>query len=409
MRYLFGDCMLCPETFSLEVAGEPRPVEPQVFDLLHLLVARGGELVTHDELIAKVWGGRIVSDAAISSRISAARAAIGDDGTRQAWIRTVPRRGFRFVGGIRTEGAPASPAEGAHQTIGFCRSADGTRIAWARSGSGPPLVRAGHWLTHLEHDWQSPVWRPILDELSRNFTLWRYDQRGNGLSDRDVADLSLEASVSDLESVVAAAGLDRFTLYGTSQGAPVAISYALKHPDRVARLILQGGFERGRRLRDSDGGAAMSGAMVTMIREGWGKPGSAFMRAFAALFIPGASKEQLDSLADLQRISTDPEIAARLRWAIDGYSVAGRLGDLRVPTLVLHASGDAVHPFDQGLALASGIPGAEFVQLDSANHVVLPQDPAWDVLFAAIRRFAATASAMGRSHLLLDTTPDTAA
>jgi pimeloyl-ACP methyl ester carboxylesterase len=392
MRYLFGDCSLCPDTYTLEVAGRSRPVEPQVFDLLHLLVARGGELVTHDELVASVWGGRIVSDAAISSRISAARAAIGDDGARQDWIRTVPRRGFRFVGAVRRADAGAPP-DTAAQTIGFARAPDGTRIAYARSGAGPPLLRAGHWLTHLEHDWQSPVWRPLLDAFSRDFTLWRYDQRGNGLSERHPQDLSLDASLGDLETVVEATGLDRFALYGTSQGAPVAVAYALRHPQRVTRLILHGGFERGRRLRDSDGGAAMSAAMATMIREGWGRPGSAFTRAFAALFIPDANKEQLDSLADLQRLCTDPETAARLRWEIDGYSVAGRLGEVRVPTLVLHARADAVHPFEQGLALAAGIPGAEFVQLDSANHVILPQDPAWEVLFAAIRRFAAPAEA----------------
>jgi len=389
MRYHFGDCELCTESFTLTVAGRPRPVEPQVFDLLHLLVARAHMLVSHDDLIAEVWNGRIVSDAAISSRISAARAAIGDDGTRQAWIRTISRRGFSFVGKVHTEDeAPAPPKSSEHQTIGFCRSADGTRIAWARSGSGPPLVRAGHWLTHLEHDWQSPVWRPVVDEFSSHFTLWRYDQRGNGLSDHAATDLSLEASVSDLISVIDSAGLDQFTLYGSSQGAPVAVEYALRHPGRVTRLILHGGFERGRRLRDNDGGAAMSQAMVTLIREGWGKPGSAFIRAFASIFMPDGSKEQLDSLADLQRLCTDAETAARLRWAIDGYSVAGRLGGVSVPTLVLHARHDAVHPFEQGLALAAGIPGAEFVQLDSANHVILPQEVAWETLFGAIRRFA---------------------
>ena len=389
MRYHFGDCQLCTQSFTLSVAGIPRPVEPQVFDLLHLLVARAHTLVSHDDLIAKVWNGRIVSDAAISSRISAARAAIGDDGTRQEWIRTISRRGFSFVGEVRTDGETAlTQKPSTHQTIGFCCSADGTRIAWARSGSGPPLVRAGHWLTHLEYDWQSPVWRPLLDEFSRHFTLWRYDQRGNGLSEHATADLSLEASVSDLVAVVDTVGLEKFTLYGTSQGAPVAIEYALRYPGRVARLILHGGFERGRRLRDSDGGATMSQAMVTLIREGWGKPGSAFMRAFASIFISDSSKEQLDSLAELQRLCTDADTAARLRWAIDGYSVAGRLGGVRVPTLVLHARHDAVHPFEQGLALSAGIPGAEFVQLDSANHVIVPQESAWETLLGAIRRFA---------------------
>ncbi|WP_209427026.1 alpha/beta fold hydrolase [Pararhodobacter sp. SW119] len=386
MRYQFGDCVLCPETFTLEVAGEPRPVEPQVFDLLHLLISRAGDLVTHDDLIAKVWGGRIVSDAAISSRISAARAAIGDDGTRQVWIRTVPRRGFRFVGEARAQGPRPPAAATAHQTIGFCHSADGTRIAWARSGSGPPLLRAGHWLTHLEHDWQSPVWRPLLEEFSQHFTLWRYDQRGNGLSDRRPEDLSLGAMVDDLTAVTDAAGLDGFTLYGTSQGVPIAIEYVLRHPGRVSRLILHGGFERGRALRDSDGGAAMSEALVTLIREGWGRPGSAFVRAFVEIFIPDGTKAQIDSLADLQRLCTDAEMAARLRRATDHFSVAGRLSGVRVPTLVLHARADAVHPLEQGLTLAARIPGAEFVQLDSANHVILPQEPAWEVLFAAIHR-----------------------
>ena len=389
MRYHFGDCELCTDSFTLTVAGIPRPVEPQVFDLLHLLVARAHTLVSHDDLTARVWNGRIVSDAAISSRISTARAAIGDDGTRQEWIRTISRRGFSFVGEVRTDGeTPLSPTPSAQQTIGFCRSADGTRIAWARSGSGPPLVRAGHWLTHLEHDWHSPVWRPIIDAFSEHFTLWRYDQRGNGLSEHAAVDLSLEASVSDLVAVTEAAGLDRFTLYGTSQGAPVAIEFALRHPGRIERLILHGGFERGRRLREGDGGATMSQAMMTLIREGWGQPGSAFMRAFASIFIPDGSKEQLDSLAELQRLCTDADTAARLRWAIDGYSVAGRLDGVRVPTLVLHARHDAIHPFEQGLALAAGIPGAEFVQLDSANHVIVPQEPAWETLFGAIRRFA---------------------
>ena len=392
MKYRFGACTLCPESHTLEVEGVPVHVEPQVFDILLLLVQHAERLVSHDQLMFEVWGGRIVSDATVSARISAARAVIGDDGRRQDWIRTVPRRGFRFVGAVEQIGhvpsvSAALPAD-ERQRIGMCRSRDGVRIAYARSGSGPPLVRAGHWLTHLEHDWHSPIWRPILDEMGRNFTLWRYDQRGNGLSAHDIDDLSLDAAVEDLSAVVDAAGLDRFVLYGISQGSPVAIRYAVQYPHKVSRLILHGGYERGRRLRDSPGEATMSEAIVTMIREGWGRPGSAFLRMFAAMYIPGGSTEQIASLAELQRLCTPVENAWRLRQAYDGFSVRGELAQVGVPTLVIHARDDAVHPLSEGLALAEGIPDAQFVMLESENHVILPHEAAWDALFSEIRHFA---------------------
>ena len=393
MRYRFGACTLTPDNHTLEVDGAPVHVEPQVFDILLLLVRHPDRLVSHDQLMSEVWGGRIVSDATVSARISAARAAIGDGGRRQTWIRTVPRRGFRFVGAVERIGQETSVTEAqsadARQRIGMCRSCDGVRIAYARSGCGPPVVRAGHWLTHLENDWHSPIWRPILNEMGRSFTLWRYDQRGNGLSAQDVDDLSLDAAVADLSAVVTAAGLDRFVLYGISQGSPVAIRYAVQNPDKVSRLILHGGYERGRRLRDTPGEATMSEAMVTMIREGWGRPGSAFLRMFAAMYIPGGSTDQIASLAELQRLCTPVENAWRLRQAYDGFSVRGELAQVSVPTLVIHARDDAVHPLSEGLALAEGIPGAQFVMLESGNHVILPQEPAWDVLFSEIRDFAA--------------------
>ncbi len=384
--------MLCPDSHTLEVGGVPVHVEPQVFDILLLLVQHAERLVSHDQLMSEVWGGRIVSDATVSARISAARAVIGDDGRRQDWIRTIPRRGFRFVGAVEQIGHVPSVSAGLpadeRQRIGMCRSRDGVRIAYARSGSGPPLVRAGHWLTHLEHDWHSPIWRPILDEMGRNFMLWRYDQRGNGLSAHDIDDLSLDAAVEDLSAVVDAAGLDRFVLYGISQGSPVAIRYTVQNPEKVSRLILHGGYERGRRLRDSPGEATMSEAMVTMIREGWGRSGSAFLRMFAAMYIPGGSTEQIASLAELQRLCTPVENAWRLRQAYDGFSVRGELAQVSVPTLVIHARDDAVHPLSEGLALAEGITDAQFVMLESGNHVILPHEPAWDTLFSEIRHFA---------------------
>lgn len=395
MRYRFGQCELAPDTHELFVAGQARPIEPQVFDLLLHLVKARDRVVSPDELIEAVWKRRIVSDSAISARVSAARAAIGDDGQRQDWIRTVSRRGFRFVGTVEEAGAadatvakPGAAPGADRQRVAFCRSADGTRIAYATSGDGLPLVKAGNWLTHLEHDWTSPVWRPMLDRLDASFRLVRYDQRGNGLSDWDVSDFSLERFVEDLEAVVDAAGLDRFPLYATSQGVPIAIGYAARHPDRVSRLILQGGYEKGRLVRMAESEREQGEAILTLIRHGWGKRGSPFIAAFASMFMPGGDREQIDSLADLQRRTTSPENAASIRAAIDRFDVSELLARIEAPTLVIHARDDGIQPLEQGRQIAAGIRNAEFLMLDSANHIVLPQEGAWPVLFAALDRFA---------------------
>ncbi|MCP1335563.1 alpha/beta fold hydrolase [Futiania mangrovi] len=405
MIYRFGTCELRVGSHELIVDGVPIPVEPMTFDLLRVLASRPGELLSRDCLIAEVWRGRIVSDAAVASQIAAARAAIGDDGARQALIRTVPRRGIRFLPEVTATAEGEAPAPGPdlgpdrapctgpesgpmRQVVRFCRSADGTAIAHAAFGSGPHLVRAGHWLTHLEHDWQSPLWRPFLDALGARFTVTRYDQRGNGLSDWDAADFTLDRCVEDLEAVVDAQGLDRFVLYGTSQGAPIAAAYAARHPDRVSRLVLHGGYRRGRLVRANAEERAQGEALLTLIRHGWGKSGSSFIQAFASMFIPGGSREQVLSLTDLQRRTTSPENAARLREAIDRFDVTGALGTISVPTLVMHARDDSVQPLEQGRKLAASIPNARFQMLESENHVVLPQEPAWEAFFTALARFA---------------------
>lgn len=399
MRYRFGPFELVQETRELLAAGRPRPVEPQVFDLLCQLLQARDRVVSQDELIASVWNRRVVSDAAVSARISAARAAIGDDGKRQEWIRTIPRRGFRFVGPVDVAGSggpadvPGSAPDAQHQRIAFCRSRDGTRIAYATSGSGYPLVRAGHWLTHLEHDWHSPIWRPMLDRLGRGFRLVRYDQRGNGLSDWEIAAPSLDRLVDDLEAVVDAAGLERFALYGTSQGAPIAVAFACRHPERVSHLVLHGGFETGRLIRPDASERAQAEAILTLMRHGWGKPGSAFIDAFATLFIPDGNREQIESLVELQHRTTSPENAVALRAMVDRLDVSDRLEKVAAPTLVLHSRHDAIQPLDQGRRLASRIPGAEFVLLESRNHVVLPHEEAWPILFERLERFV-----LGASH-----------
>lgn len=391
MRYRFGRFELVPETRELLADGRARPLEPQVFDLLHYLVGTRERVSSPDDLIATIWHGRIVSDAAISARISAARAAIDDNGKDQAWIRTIPRRGFRFVGEVdvvaaKTQISAQRPVSN-EQHIAFCCSRDGTRIAYARSGSGYPLVKAGHWLTHLEHDWNSPIWSPLLERLSGSFELVRYDQRGNGLSDWDAGSFSLESFVDDLEAVVDAAGLERFALYGTSQGAPIAIAYADRHPDRVSHLVLYGGFEKGRLVRASESEREQAQAILTLMRHGWGQAGSAFINAFATLFTPDGSREQIDSLVELQRQTTSAENAVALRTAVDLIDVSGFVDRVSTPTLVIHARGDNVQPLEQGRQLATRIPGAEFVLLESRNHVILPHEKAWQTLFERLEDF----------------------
>jgi pimeloyl-ACP methyl ester carboxylesterase/DNA-binding winged helix-turn-helix (wHTH) protein len=399
MRYRFGNFMLAPETRELLAAGVALPVEPQVFDLLLHLVRERERVVSQDELIEVVWNGRIVSDSAISARISAARSAIGDDGKHQQWIRTVPRRGFRFVGMVEPmawQQGPVSsesqPADPERQRVAFCRSADGTRIAYATSGSGYPLVKAGHWLTHLEHDWNSPIWRPHLDRLNRQFRVVRYDQRGNGLSEWEVSDFSLERFVEDLEAVVDASGVERFALYGTSQGAPIAIAYASRHPERVSHLVLHGGYERGRLVRMAESDRAQAEAILTLMRHGWGKANSPFIDAFATMFIPDGNREQIGSLANLQRQTTSPQNAAAIRAAVDGFDVSDLLEGMDVPTLVIHARDDGVQPLEQAYRLATRIPKAEFLMLESRNHVILPDEKAWPVLFDGLWSFVLDAS-----------------
>lgn len=400
--FSFDDCELDTGSFEFRRHGQPCLIEPQVFDLLRYLIENRDRVVTKDELLDAIWSGRIVSDSALSSRIKAARHATGDTGEGQTVIRTIRSRGFRFVadvtvskGADRTSPLNASPRGHGQagepvrssQKVRFCTSRDGTQIAYATIGAGPPLVRAGHWLTHLEHDWHSPVWRPFLEELSRSFRVTRYDQRGNGLSDWTIRSSALENFVEDLEAVVDAANLDRFALYGTSQGVPIGVAYVARHPERVSHLILHGGYVQGRLLRSSLADREQGEAILALIRHGWGREGSPFIKAFTSMFIPDGTKEQMDSLVELQRRTTTPENAIALRAAVDNFDVSGLLEKVAVPTLVIHARNDGVHPLDQGRRLAAGIKEAEFVLLDSANHLILPQEPAWNRLFEAIRGF----------------------
>ncbi len=284
---------------------------------------------------------------------------------------------------------PAPPRY--EQEIHFCTTPDGVQLAYSRMGGGPPLVKTGNWMTHLEFDFESPIWRHLYAELSRDHTLIRYDARGNGLSDRDVEEVSFEAFVSDLEAVVDAAGLERFALFGISQGCAVSVAYAVRNPERVTHLILYGGFAVGSAKRpQSEAEKEQAAAMLTLMRLGWGQENPAFRQLFTSQFIPGGTKEQADWFNELQRISTSPEDAVRNRVATGNFDVSTLLAQVTVPTLVMHARDDAVVPFDQGRRLAAGIPGARFVPLASRNHLILEDEPAFPRFLQEIRAFLAT-------------------
>lgn len=380
MRYKFSNCVLDIDEHLLLRDGQQVSIEPQVFDLLHLLVQNAGNLVTRDRIIREIWNGRIVSESTISARISAARTAVGDTGKKQEFIQTIPRRGLKFVQSISTYNADVSVTpilHDDHQRIRFAKSTDGTCIAFSSSGQGSPIVRAGHFLTHLEMDWNSLIWRPYIDAFSHDHTLIRYDQRGTGLSDPNPSCLDLDCHVDDLKSVVDTAGLDRFPLIALSQGVPVAIRFAVKNPERVSLLVLYGGYAEGRALRDGGTSADAARAMMVMMKEGWGKPKSAFMSAFTSLYCPDASQEELADLVQLQLCSTSAEFAYRLRIAIDQFDVKDELEKLDVPTLVIHSRNDSVHPLSEARKLASRIPNANMIALESSNHILLPDELPW--------------------------------
>jgi DNA-binding SARP family transcriptional activator/pimeloyl-ACP methyl ester carboxylesterase len=282
----------------------------------------------------------------------------------------------------------AKPSDAAmSQDIRYCRSPDGVRIAYAISGKGPPLLRAAHWMSHLQYEWESPVWRHWIDSLSAENTLVRYDERGNGLSDWDAADLTLAAMVSDLESVADATGLAVFPLLGVSQSCAVSVAYAVRHPERVSHLVLYGGYAKGWRRRGDPHEIDTHEAMTTLIREGWGKDNPAFRQLFTETFIPRASREQMAWFNNLQKETASPANASRLHSAFGDMDVATLLEQVRVPTLVLHARNDAAVPFAQGKVLAAGIPGAHFVDLNSANHILLGDEPAFAEFLHEVRSF----------------------
>ena len=317
--YRFADCELDLLQFELRRGGEVVHVEPQVFDVLGYLIANRDRVVAKTELLDAVWGDRFVSESALTSRLKDARRAVGDDGQPSAVIRTVHGRGYRFVAAVeavdaarRRRRATARRRRRSRRTSGYCSSPDGVCVAYATGGIGPPLVKAANWMTHLDYDWDSPIWRHWLHGLADGQHLIRYDERGCGLSDWDVDDFSFDAWVDDLELVVDAVGLDRFPLLGVSQGGAVAIAYAVRHPERVSHLILAGAYARGRLVRaDTDDERDEAALDLELARVGWRRDDDAFRQVFASQFLPDGTRELWDAFIELQRRTTSVDNVVR--------------------------------------------------------------------------------------------------
>jgi DNA-binding winged helix-turn-helix (wHTH) protein/pimeloyl-ACP methyl ester carboxylesterase len=403
LAFLFGDMALDATRRELRTESALVAIEPQVFDLLEFLIRNRDRVVSKDDLIASVWGGRMVSDSAIAARINAARRAVGDDGERQRWIRTVARKGFRFVGDVREERESATlsssaetaarqvPYQAAHpQEITFCRTKDDVNLAVACAGRGMPLVRTSHWFTHVEHEWHNPFRSPLFHFLADRFRLIRYDGRCTGLSDWDVTDVSFEALQHDLDTVVDALALRSYALLGISQGASMSIAHAVRHPERVSKMVLHGGYALGWNKRGPRKGLDVK-TFLTLMREGWGDEHSAFQKMLCTGVLPNASAEQVRWLAELQRMASSPENTVRLRGTFDEIDVVDLLPKVSAPTLVVHCRYDNLVPFEEGRRIATLIPNAKFVALESENHVPQPFEPAWLKFLESIEGFLLSA------------------
>jgi pimeloyl-ACP methyl ester carboxylesterase/DNA-binding CsgD family transcriptional regulator len=278
------------------------------------------------------------------------------------------------------------------QTVRFLRASDGVQLGWAEAGSGPPLVKAATWLTHLEHDFESPAWHHWTNFLAGHFRYIRYDERGSGMSEWNIRDLSLDRRVQDLDTIVDAAGLSEpFTLMGMSQGAAVCIAYAIRHPDRVARMVLCGGYARGA-MRRTDEEANRTYEAIIRLSSLWGSDNPAFRQVFTSRFIPGGTDEQLRWFNDLCLKTVSPELAGPLLRARAELEITALLPKVRTPTLVLHAREDAVVPIAEGRLLATEIQGAQFVELESRNHILLEHEPAWKRWLEEVRAFLPAAA-----------------
>ena len=395
MAFRFGDLELDPRTYELRIAGEVQQIEPQVFTLLLCLIEHRDRVVTKEELLAHVWGDRIVGESALTTRLKEARRAIGDDGVQQRFIRTVHGRGYRFVGDVvdTAMAPPPVPAVRAGETIELCTADDGTFLAYSSLGDGPPIVACLGRLNHLEQDWDTPVWRQWIDLLAPGRRLVRYDERGGGLSQWEVQEISVERSVRDLEAIVDAAGLERFALFGLSYGAIAPTIYAARHPERVDRLVVCGTPVVGPGASKSGDPAMRQELDITAesLGLGWSAGSARRRRMLAMQLMPGGDNETWEGFTPVTEPVIPPENLTRWLQCWTSADLTRELPGVSMPTLVLQSRHDPITPYGQGRLFAKLVPNGRFVDLDSSNHLPVAGEPAWSVLRDEIERFLASA------------------
>lgn len=397
--YEFGDFVVDGDRYEVRRGGEVVHVEPQVFDVIIHLIRQRAQVVSKHDLLDAVWGDRFVSESALATRINAARRVLGDDGTRQAVIKTAFGRGYEFVAELTT--TPSASAQAPLESTGrdvvrFVEASGGDQLAYAVSGHGPPLVKAANWMTHIEFDRESSVWRHWIESLSAGRSLVRYDERGCGLSSWETDDFTFDTWVDDLGVVAADAGLERFPLIGISQGAAVAIAFAARHPERVSGLVLVGAYPRGRLVRArSDDDRRAAALDLDLARVGWGIEDSSFMQVFASQFIPDGDREQWREFTALQARTTSASNAVRFLDSFAHIDVTDAAPQVTCPTLVLHSREELRVPAENAREIAGLIPGAELLSLPSRNHILQADEPAWPVFLDAIDRFLARSDVTG--------------
>ena len=381
-KYLFGNYVLDVDERRFLRGNEEIRLRGKLFDTLCVLVENAGKLVRKDAFMESVWPDSVVEDNNLDYCISQLRKLLHP----AKFIETIPRHGYRFVAevilqkphgrliGLETTVQSADIPE---QTVDFFTTSDGVRIAYHMGGQGPALVRTIHWLNHLDFEWKTPLRRQWLCEMMRHNTLLRYDQRGSGLSDWNVTDFSFERTVKDFEELVDTAGLVKFSILGGCQGAAVGIAYAVRHPERVTKLIINGTFANGWPA-PGPGAQEHLEAMLTLIRSGWGRDNPAFRQLWTTLFRPDAGPAETAWLNELQRVSSSPENAARMIAEFPNIKILDMLPKISCPTLVLHSRDDGAVPVQEGKLIATRIRASRFVELPSRSHMVAPGDAGWE-------------------------------
>jgi DNA-binding winged helix-turn-helix (wHTH) protein/pimeloyl-ACP methyl ester carboxylesterase len=393
--YEFGPFRLEPKERRLLRGGEHVPLTGKVFDTLTVLIQRHGSLIPKQELMNAVWPEIVVEENNLDRNISTLRKALADDGNGKQFIETVPRVGYRFVAPVKEIVASTAKAQAQEsatpalrQEIRFCVARDQVRLAYSRIGSGHPLVKVANCFNHLDYEWESPIWRHWVKDFAKGHSLVRYDGRGNGLSQWDCEDVSFDAWVSDLETVVDAAGLEKFGLLGISQGGAVAVAYAARHPERVSHLILCGGYARGCNHRGRPEVVKIRRALEDLVQVNWGKSNPSFFQLVTSLYIPeNATPADQEWFNELQRISVSTNTLVKTMQACDDINVRPILPEIKVPTIVFHSDRDRIAPPEEGRILAAEIPNAKFVPLASGNHLLLGEEAAWKIFRDEVEAF----------------------